>query len=193
MKHNTFKISAFVLALAASTGALAASQGVAGATSTGSYTNTLGVSATQQVRVFGLLDATMSSSSGSVTTPWGPLPGVSDQFCVAHSAGSNVRLTFSSPGLSGASSITLAAKSATTGASKSYHHLVHASGFTPTVAANVLSAALKTIDITNAQTDLANCVTPNATKVIVLTGGATWAATETDVFTDTVTVTASPI
>lgn len=189
MKSNALAMSAFVLALAASTGALAASQGTAGATSTGTYTNTLGTTAPPQVRVFGLIDATMTSTSGTVNSPWGPQPGVNDQFCVAHSAGGNVRLTFSSYGISNTSSISLPAKSATTGATKHYHHFAYIPGTTP----SALGSALKTLDVANAQNDLVNCVNPNVTKGIVLTGGTTWAATETDVFTDVVTVTASPI
>ncbi|WP_295003522.1 hypothetical protein [uncultured Dechloromonas sp.] len=191
MKSTALKISAFVLALAASTGALAASQGTAGATSTGSYTNTLGTVAPPQVRVFGLLDANLTATSGSVTSPWGPMPGVSDQFCVAHSTGGNVRITFSSPGIS-AGGLNIQAKSATTGATKIYNQLIYRTGTVPTDASAIRSSVLS-FDITSAQSDLVNCVNPNVTKTIVLSNGATWSASETDVFTDTVTVTASPI
>lgn len=191
MKSTALKISAFVLTLACSAGVLAASQGTAGATSTGSYTNTLGTVAPPQVRVFGLLDANLTATSSTVTTPWGMQPGVSDQFCVAHSTGGNVRITFSSPGIS-AGGMNIQAKSATTGATKAYHQLIYRTGTVPTDA-NAIRSTTLSFDITSAQSDLVNCVNPNVTKTILLQGGATWAASETDVFTDTVTVTASPI
>lgn len=195
MKSNTLKMSGFALALVASTGALAASQGSAGATSTGSYTNTLGANTTPQVRVFGLLDGTLTSSSATSTAnPWGmTFPSAIDQFCVAHSAGGDVRLTFSSAGLTNASGNSIFAVNAATGASTAYVHFVHKTGTAPTAATNVLTATLKTVDIASAQTDLVNCAAPNVTKGILVQGGGAWPTSETGVFTDVVTVTAAPI
>lgn len=187
--NPTAILAALILAGAAAS-ATAATQGTAGDTSKGEFTVTIGNNAVgAKVRVFGLSDMNFPPNSANVPTPWGNLPGVADGFCVAHSRGGAVKLTFSSPGITAAQGENLIAKSPVTGAKQIYHLDLQAAGNGAWTRINL--SGDKTFTIAATQSNMDTCSTPNVKKTILLSYGAQ--PSKTDVFTDVVTITATPI
>lgn len=80
-------------------GAFAASQGLIGASSTATYSNTIGESSQRQIQILNLSDTIVTPSSGRVQEANGlnTRIGVIDRFCVVDTAGGTVKLTFTGP------------------------------------------------------------------------------------------------
>jgi hypothetical protein len=181
-----FAIAAIAVA---SLPAMAATDGVASPTqSVGTYTNTFGGTAAALLRVFGLKDTVMTVGAQAVTTAMGSWPGKADTFCVGHTNGASVTLTFTSTGItSGAEPDGNLATSTGTGGTVPYHQSV---GLLSNLNAlqNIFKSQNKFI-VTAPQTSVTDCSNPNMYKSVHMAGGGD--APTADIFTDVVTVTAT--
>ncbi len=96
--HRTIRLIAAASALVAGT-AMAATDGDLGATSTGTFTNTINATGTCQVQVLDLKDATVHGGtlSASYSVDGSTLTGlgVEDRFCVVNTCGSSVEMVAS--------------------------------------------------------------------------------------------------
>lgn len=177
------------LALAAVSGiAAAATQGTLGSTSTGSFTNTFN-STPRQVQVLGLSDAAMNPNSANVDSAWGSFPGATDKFCVVDTGGGAVKLTFT--GAHGVGSNPSMWKSvAADGSVLEYAFSVGQ----PNVgwAQSNLDTTGITVTAGGAATSASGCGAGNMIKSMILNGGASLPV-GTKVFTDTMTVVATPV
>jgi hypothetical protein len=90
MSMKKYIVGAFAFAFVSVVGA--ATQGVAGPTSTGTFTNTFG-DPSRVIQVLGLQDMQFTSQAGVVQHGYGASEGVTDRFCVIDSAKGTVRLT----------------------------------------------------------------------------------------------------
>jgi hypothetical protein len=179
-----FAIAAIAVA---SLPAMAATDGVADATqSVGTYTNTFGGTPSPQLRVFGLQDAVMSVGAQSVSTSFGPFPGKADTFCVGHTNGASVILTFTSAGITAGDQTHNAATNNATGELIAYHQSV---GLQSNL--NALKNIFKgdnTFEVTTPQTSVTDCSNPNMYKAVLMGGAGD--APASGIYTDLVTVTA---
>ena len=189
---SKFKLAALALALVAGT-AGAAVQGTLGATSTGSFVNTFGIS-DRQVQVLNLQDAMVTPATGKVTYfVGGTGVGVEDKFCVVDTAGGAVLLKFiSSAGMKTA--IGPHIRDAKTAAGVS---LTNGYALAVGVGAGVqqwtsLNTAGFTVPAANVVKLATSCGAGNVNKQVTL-GGVAALPGNTATFTDTVTVLATPI
>lgn len=185
---SKFKLAALALMVVAGT-AGAATQGTLGATSTGTFTNSFN-SNPAQVQVLNLKDSVMSPTSGNVTFPAGnSIPGVQDNFCVVSTSGGAVNLVFTSTNFVSDPYRTALDAGGTplpngyimsvgTGGSVQAYTGLGTAGFTVPAGVTVTAATA--------------CGTGNVTKQIVIAGGSALPA-GTAVYTDTVTVVATPV
>ncbi|WP_153013065.1 hypothetical protein [Pseudacidovorax intermedius] len=181
------------LALAAVSGiAAAATQGTLGATSTGSFTNTFN-SNPRQVQVLGLQDALVTPNSGNAYTKYGFLPGAQDQYCVVDTGGGSVKLTFTSANGKGSSSAGngLLAKAAD-GSTLEYVLSTGVQGDANSVVDTSLDTTGLTVPAASTVTAASSCGAGALMKSIVVQGGAALPV-GTKIYTDTVTVVATPI
>ncbi|WP_295534279.1 hypothetical protein [uncultured Pseudacidovorax sp.] len=183
------------LALAAVSGiAAAATQGTLGATSTGSFTNTFN-SSPRQVQVLNLADATMTPNSGVVAAPvpWGnTITGAADTFCVVDTGGGAVKLTLSnSNGAGSANGTNFHAKDAAGNGLDYWQYLLKA-GDNTVYAYNDLGTTGFTVAAGQTVTAASSCGSGNVFKGITLPGGVTL-PTGTSVYTDVVTIVATPV
>jgi hypothetical protein len=89
MTSKKYIFGAFAFAFASIVGA--ATQGSAGSTSTGTFTNTFGDSS-RVIQVLGLQDMQFTTSAGVIVHSYGQSQGVADKFCVIDSAKGVVRV-----------------------------------------------------------------------------------------------------
>lgn len=168
----------------------AATQGTLGATSTGSFTNTLDDTFPRQVQILNLQDALVSTSSPQIS--WGGFPGVlyttEDNFCVVDTSGGAVQLSFEFATQTDSYNNTYAR--AASGATKPYRFDVrtlddvYSGGRIPHATGTYVVPAGKTI------TAAAGCGSGNmAKRVGVHDFSTTYSA---DVFIDTVTILVTP-
>ncbi len=186
---SKLKLATLALALVAGA-ASAATQGTLGATSTGTFVNTFGAGA-RQVQILNLSDATVTPVSGNITWVNGDLvKGVQDKFCVVDTAAGAVLLKFvSSNGMGPLSHIRVAKTAAGVALPTAYTLGVGTAKLT-------VSAALHTTGfVVPAGTTVsaaANCGAGNVMKGITPDGGKVLPASS-EIYTDTVTVTATPV
>lgn len=187
------KAIALAIMSVAALGAQAATQGDPSATSSvATFQNSIGVAApVRTIRIFGVQDAVLTSASGNVDFFWGNGQGVNDGFCVADSTGAAVQVTVvSTNGIGTVGGESFKAINSATGADVSYgmNFKVGSGAWlnTSTAANNILAVPSGTT-----QTDLVNCATPNVQKSIFTWGG--WTPGTNGVYTDVVTLTATPL
>lgn len=161
-----------------------ATNGEVGATSTGVFTNTFNSQGVRNVRIFGLQDSMVTHLN------WGI--GNSDQFCVASSSAGDIRLTF----LSTQWNASLVAIDAV-GTQLAYTMAISSSS---TPKATIISPTSNTFQLPSADvllissdtisTAACNGTNANVTKTIKASSNS---IPQNSVFTDTVTVVATPL
>jgi hypothetical protein len=180
-----FAIAAIAVA---SLPAMAATDGVASDTqSVGTYTNTFGSTSSARLRVFGLQDTVMTVGSQSVSTSFGPGLGKADTFCVGHTNGASVTLTFTSAGITTGNNINNIATDKDTGQVIAYHQSVGLQSNLDNLK-NIFKGDDKFI-VTAPQTSVTDCSNPNMYKSVLLVGAGD--APASGIYTDVVTVTAT--
>lgn len=190
MKSMKKAIALAIVSLAAAA-SQAATQGNASTTSSvATFTNSFGTQVVlPTIRVFGLQDAALPAGDNSTTDSFYNIgTGKGDSFCVAHSTGGAVRLSFSNAG--GGDSGSLLAVDAATGATVGYHLSVGVgSGPWALIGSNAGTTSVNVAAGTT-QTDLVACTAPNVRKSMITQGVP---APTSGFFVDTVTVTATPL
>ena len=174
--------------------AIGATQGQASTTaSVGTFTIMIGNIEPPRIRVFGLQDMYLASRDDGRAVSG----SVSDRFCVAHSGGGSVLLTFSGAAFSGASGTALVAREMGGNGTLNFQQSIYPANRAP-LAGDILSASNTSMTIPSAQSSLDDCSSPNVAKGLAVSGtgiqersGGT-RAREKSLFVSSLSITATP-